>query len=113
GRFWVAEKSGDDANSSQIVGSAACLAIPEGLQLYNLYLRPQLRGTGAGRLLIETVLSFGEAIGACEIVLWTDTRFERAHRFYEKIGFKRGPMVRSLADRSWSVEYFYRLRLDR
>ena len=106
GAFWVAETPAGD-----IAGSIACLAVPDGLQLYNLYLSDKMRGSGLARQLFAKVLDYAAAQGARSIVLWTDTRFERAHSFYERIGFKKGPMLRSLADRSWSVEYFYRMAL--
>ena len=38
-------------------------------------------------------------------MLWSDTRFERAHRFYEKRSFVRSGPVRVLADISSSLEY--------
>ena len=57
----------------------------------------------------------GEALaragGAREIVLWSDTRFERGHRFYEKLGFVREPVERYLADASESWEFFFRKSL--
>jgi GNAT superfamily N-acetyltransferase len=40
-------------------------------------------------------------------VLWTDTRFEAAHRFYEKRGFVRQGSIRILDDISNSLEFRY------
>ena len=38
--------------------------------------------------------------GAPRLVLWTDTRFEAAHRFYEKHGYVRQGAIRILDDLS-------------
>ena len=45
--------------------------------------------------------------------LWTDTRFLSGHRFYEKLGFVRQPVVRFLADATDCWEFAYRLDLPR
>jgi GNAT superfamily N-acetyltransferase len=39
--------------------------------------------------------------------LWSDTRFDRAHRFYEKRGYVRSGPLRALGDKSNSVEFGY------
>lgn len=106
GNFWVAE-----TERGSIVGSVAFVAVPGGFQLYNLYVASDIRGSGLAHRLFEQVRVCADEREASNIILWTDTRFERAHRFYERLGFKRGPMLRSLADESWSVEYFYRMNL--
>jgi putative acetyltransferase len=49
-------------------------------------------------------------MGLPDLVLWSDTRFARAHRFYERLGFERVPVVRYLADVSASWEYRYERR---
>jgi GNAT superfamily N-acetyltransferase len=41
------------------------------------------------------------------MVLWTDTRFEAAHRFYEKHGYVRQGAIRILDDLSKSLEFRY------
>jgi putative acetyltransferase len=45
-----------------------------------------------------------------ELVLWTDTRFEAGHRFYEKCGFTRTGETRILDDLSASSEYRFKAR---
>jgi len=42
------------------------------------------------------------------MMLWSDSRFTRGHRFYEKLGFVRWPGERYLADISATWEYHYR-----
>jgi putative acetyltransferase len=39
--------------------------------------------------------------------LWTDIRFEDAHRLYERLGYVRAPGTRALHDASDTVEYRY------
>ena len=47
------------------------------------------------------------AAGAARLVLWTDTRFDAAHRFYEKHGYVRQGAIRILDDLSKSLEFRY------
>ena len=42
----------------------------------------------AGRS-VEVVLDWCRAGGITQLVLWSDTRFDRAHRLYEGMGFTR------------------------
>ena len=51
--------------------------------------------------------------GADGMQLWTDTRFETAHRFYERKGYVADGRTRALYDLSNSIEYFYAKRLNR
>jgi hypothetical protein len=45
------------------------------------------------------------------MILWTDTRFQTAHRFYERLGYQSDGRTRAIDDLSRSVEYFYSKRL--
>jgi len=45
------------------------------------------------------------------MILWTDTRFHQAHRFYERLGYQSDSRTRAIDDLSRSVEYFYSKRL--
>ncbi|HBV00249.1 MAG TPA: N-acetyltransferase, partial [Thalassospira lucentensis] len=52
----------------------------------------------------------GDKHSDCEtVMLWTDTRFEAGHRFYEKSGFARTGQTRILDDLSQSSEIQFRL----
>lgn len=107
GRLFVAEEEG------RLVGSLAAVMTPvEGTaELFKVYASAETRGTG----LAQRLYARGEALvlaqGAREIVLWSDTRFQRGHRFYEKLGFVREPVERYLADASATWEYFFRKSL--
>lgn len=106
GEVWVAEDGG------HILGCAAWKSLSAGvLELQRLYVDPAAQGRGLGRRLAEHAIATAGKNGAIAIELWTDTRFDAAHRLYERLGFRRGAMTRSLGDRSRSVEFFYRLTL--
>jgi GNAT superfamily N-acetyltransferase len=38
---------------------------------------------------VDVVLDWCRARGIARLVLWSDTRFDRAHRLYEAMGFVR------------------------
>jgi hypothetical protein len=44
--------------------------------------------------------------GGDQMILWTDTRFTGAHRFYERKGYVADGRTRDLYDLSNSVEFF-------
>ena len=62
---------------------------------------------GRSRPLLEAAEAHARTAGAARIVLWTDTRFEAAHRFYEKRGYVRQGSIRILDDLSNSLEFRY------
>jgi putative acetyltransferase len=102
GRFWVA------AGDKGILGCVACQPAPEGgLELEKLYVTRAARRRGLGARLLGLVEAEAEIRQASYIMLWTDTRFEDAHRFYQARGFRRAGL-RRLADVSQSVEYGFR-----
>lgn len=74
--------------------------------LRRMYLNAGLRGTGAGARLIEWALTKAADLGARRMELWTDTRFERAHHFYRKMGFSDSGEVRSMDDGAMAYEEF-------
>jgi GNAT superfamily N-acetyltransferase len=97
-----------------IVGMAATRPAADGAwELCKMYVALDQRGTGVAARLLATTLAHAMAHGAATMTLWTDTRFERAHRFYEKHGFVRQGAPRELGDKSHSVEYPYLLLLAR
>ncbi len=106
GRFWVAESA-----EAQIVGCAACLPAPrDGLELEKLYVARAAPRYGLGTRLLDLVEAEATARQAGYITLWTDTRFEAAHAFYEAHGFRRSGL-RELNDASQSVEHGFRKEL--
>jgi GNAT superfamily N-acetyltransferase len=76
-------------------------------ELCRMYVAAASRGTGLADQLMAAVIAFVRAHGGRRLELWTDTRFTRAHRFYERHGFTRSEGVRELFDLSETVEYGY------
>jgi GNAT superfamily N-acetyltransferase len=84
GAFWVARLDG------RVVGSVGVERLPDGqAELHRLYLDAALRGRGVGRALVEAVVGWCRHAGVGRLTLWSDTRFDRAHRLYERMGFRR------------------------
>ena len=109
GRLWVASRAG------RTVGSVALAPgdEPDRVGLQKLYVAHPARGKGLGATLIGVVEDEARRLGAGAVEIWTDTRFEAAHRLYERLGYVRSPNTRELHDLSRSVEYHYRRELDR
>jgi GNAT superfamily N-acetyltransferase len=74
-------------------------------EICRVYVLPSLHGGGLGHRLLDLAEGHAVSAGATRLVLWSDTRFDRAHRFYEKRSYVRSGPVRALADISNSMEY--------
>src|SRR5204863_7181502 len=93
-----------------IVGSLGIERLEgHGAELHRLYLDAALRGRGLGRTLVETGIAWCRAEGIRHLSLWSDTRFDRAHTLYERMGFQRTG-ERALHDSNQSREYRYERR---
>lgn len=90
-----------------VVGTVSTVAgeAPATVELKGLYVDAAFRGTGLAQRLLDRVEDEARSARASHLVLWSDTRFERAHRFYERAGFVARDGVRALGDRSNSIEY--------
>jgi GNAT superfamily N-acetyltransferase len=92
----------------RVVGSVGVERIGDGVaELHRLYLDAHLRGQGAGRALVEAALAWCRAEAISHLVLWSDTRFDRAHRLYERMGFRRTGERTVDGDLNQSREYRY------
>ena len=124
GALWTAEADG------QVVGMIAVVPRDDDAwEICRLYVLAAWRGAkmGRGAGLAHCLLDQAEAharsagttapraaggkspraAGATRLVLWSDTRFERAHRFYERRGYVRAGPIRVLNDLSNSLEFGY------
>jgi GNAT superfamily N-acetyltransferase len=107
GALWVAEFSG------VVVGMTATWPLDqETWEIGKMYVARGHRGGGVARDLIMAAEAHAVARGALRVKLWTDTRFDRAHRFYEKHSFVRSGPIRSLGDKSNSIEFGYMKPID-
>ena len=101
GAFWVV----DDARGRVAACVAADCPEPGTAELHRLYVRPDRRRTGIGEGLIRVVENYAAARGAGRVVFWSDTRFEGAHRLYDRLGYRRTGTTRDLGDISGSREH--------
>ena len=77
-------------DGNRVVGSVGVERLDGGAaELHRLYLDANLRGRGTGRALVEAVLDWCRAEKISRLILWSDTRFDQAHRLYERMGFER------------------------
>jgi GNAT superfamily N-acetyltransferase len=104
GALWAAEQDG------AVVGMVATAPAGSGQgtwELGRMYVAPAHRGTGLAQALLRSAETYAAAGGATGLVLWSDTRFEAAHRFYERCGYVRQGGIRVLGDVSNSLEFGY------
>lgn len=99
GQSWVIERAGD------IQACVGWSPVGEGVELKKLYLDRNLRGQGLANSMLDLVLDAAHRHEAGHVELWSDTKFTRAHRFYEKNGFERTQEMRALNDISNTTEY--------
>jgi GNAT superfamily N-acetyltransferase len=81
-------------------------------EMTKMYVTPLQRRSGFARLLVGLAEEHAAERGADQMILWTDTRFQTAHRFYEHLGYQTDNRTRAIDDLSRSVEYFYSKRLE-
>ena len=63
-----------------------------------LYLEPELRGQGWGERLMQWAVDWASERGFVRVEFWSDIRFERAHRFFRRLGFVSDGTVREMDD---------------
>ncbi len=107
GAFWVVE---DERGCI-----CACVAVdfPEAgaAELHRLYVRSDQRRRGLGERLVQVVENHARGQGAQRIFFWSDTRFTKAHRLYQRLGYRQTGGLRELGDISNSVEYQFEKEL--
>lgn len=102
GSLWVAEAAGS------VCGMIATRPLEARIwEICRVYVDPALHGSGLGHALLDHAEQRAGTGGAERLVLWSDTRFDRAHHFYEKRSYVRRGPVRVLNDISNSLEFAY------
>ncbi len=102
GALWTAEAG------SRVVGMIATYPeVSDTWAISRMYVERAHRGTGLAHRLLDTAERHAVAAGATHLALWSDTRFERAHRFYERQGYVRTGPARALQDLSSTIEFHY------
>ena len=108
GEFVVLEEDGE------IVGAHATqpIDLEKGLLTFRrLYLPARVRGSGAGKFLMDWAVGWSRDNGYRRVEFWSDTRFSRAHRFFERYGFERGGIRHVEEGKLKFSEYFFALSL--
>jgi GNAT superfamily N-acetyltransferase len=103
GMLWTAERDGGVVG---MVGTRP-LGSDQAWEICRMYVAAPERGSGLAHRLLDTAEAHARAAGAQRMVLWTDTRFDAAHRFYEKRSYVRQGAIRILDDISKSLEFRY------
>jgi GNAT superfamily N-acetyltransferase len=108
GTYWVVE------TAATIVGMIGVAPQPpDGTwEIARLYTTVGTRGSGLAQRLLDMAETHARAHGATRLCLHSDTRFDRAHRFYEKNSYLRAGPVRVLDDLSNSLEFDYSKPVD-
>jgi GNAT superfamily N-acetyltransferase len=101
--LWIA------VDGDAVVGSVALRDLGDGaVELKRMYLRPDQRGRGLGKPLLELALDWARANKMRVVRLDTSERMVAAQRLYEANGFKRVP---GEAPRQGQCRLLYELRL--
>jgi len=97
-RAWVAERDGTPIGyATTSPAKANWLPPPDGAgELTNLYLDPEVIGTGVGRLLYDHAIADLRERGFDPLVVWAFRHNTRARRFYEARG-----LVIDVPDHAW------------
>ena len=96
GRLWIAEEDG------RVIGSIAVVDAEDGVgQLRWFLLTPEARGTGLGRRMLETALTYCRDRGMRSVFLWSFAQLDDALRLYERAGFR---ITERNTSRLWGAE---------
>ena len=83
--YWIAEENGKIIGGS---GLYATSGLPDGCaELVKLYLLPDLRGKGIGRMLMEKCFESAKSFGYSKLYLESMPELKKAIGMYEKAGF--------------------------
>ncbi|HVZ44065.1 MAG TPA: GNAT family N-acetyltransferase [Ramlibacter sp.] len=82
GRFYLVRSDG------QFVGIGCLKQLSPGVgEVQRMYVRPQARGAGAGRLVVNRLLEDARALGYRTVRLESLRALQAAHRLYRSVGF--------------------------
>lgn len=80
-------------------------------EIKRFYMVREGRGGGLAVAMLADLERRVMAKGVDRMILWSDTRFTRAHRFYEREGYRKTGKKRALNDLSRSIEYLFDKKL--
>lgn len=94
GRILVA--AGDDGRVLGMVSLLPSISTAEGgpvFWLEDMVVRPEVRGLGVGRALLDEAVALARELGGTRISLLTDAANQGAIRFYRRQGFRVSAMI--------------------
>lgn len=103
---WIAQADGAMVGSIFLVRGET----PGAAKLRLLYVEPDARGMGVGRMLVEACVARARALGYQRLDLWTVKTLSAARRLYQQAGFQvieEAPCRRfgqDLVDQIWSLD---------
>jgi DNA-binding MarR family transcriptional regulator/GNAT superfamily N-acetyltransferase len=96
--LWIAERNGEVAGS---IFATPSEGRPGTAQLRMLYVEPEARGIGLGRMLVDQCVRFARESGYRRVRLWTQSILVPARKIYAAAGFK---LVDSAPHHSFGVD---------
>ncbi len=105
GEFWVVEQA------DRVVGSGGyhpCSRGEQAVELRKMFLLPEARGQGVGRLLLQSLESAAAQRGFSEVWLETATVLQRALALYERSGYTLAAGVETQRCDRVYVKHLYR-----
>ncbi len=103
GAFWVIE----DERGRVCACCGVDFPASDTAELHRLYVRADKRGQGLAQALLAKAEALARTRKVSRMNLWSDTRFETAHRFYAKAGYQKVGEQRKLSDISNSGEFYF------
>ena len=91
----------------QLIGCGGILRLTDDeCELRKMYLRPEARGRGIGKAILNELLSAARDLGFRRVVLETASVLEAAIRLYQRAGFQPVPHdhLSSRCDQGWSLD---------
>jgi GNAT superfamily N-acetyltransferase len=71
-----------------IMDNLAHLGASEGI-VENVVVHPQMQGQGVGKIMMKRAMEICAEAGSYKLVLSSNIKRERAHQFYESLGFEK------------------------
>jgi len=82
----------DGLGKADAIGCVGLRTLEQDLcEMKRLYVRPEFRGKGAARKLVEGLITEAQSIGHRRMVLDTLPSMEAAHKLYRTLGFREIP----------------------
>lgn len=86
-RFYIATYGGEDVCCAEPVGTLRVEEMPEELGIYGFFVRPEYRGRGHGRQILEEAIATSRERSSRLIMLEVDTNNFIALNLYRSLGF--------------------------